>query len=127
MPIYALAGGAGAGEEDILSCCGICPILPLFILSVLLGAVRNSMWAAVLALVLSGFPFVILLILSTNYKSSEDGDVVSDQETGWKALAYFGVMATVAALTFLLVAGRRLQRMRSVPSANQKSEGAGGD
>ena len=125
VQIYAMAGGAGLDDAGVLTCCGICPILPLFILAVLFGATRNSLWAASLALLISGVPFTFLVIVTANYEPSEDWEVVSDQDGGWAAIAFYAVMTSIAALTFVLVVGRRLQRLRNAPSANQKSEEIG--
>ena len=111
--LFAIAGGAGPGDEEVLSCCGVCPILPLVFLLAGLAVFRNSIWAGCLALLMAGLPYVVLRSMVTGYEPSTDGDVVADQAAGRKAVGLYAVMSAVAGLSVVWVVARRLAWRRS--------------
>src|SRR5688572_24730821 len=108
MRIFAIAGGAGPGDEDVLSCCGIFPLLPLVLLLAGLAVYRNSILAACSALLLAGLPYLLLLWMVAGYEPSTDGDVMADQAVGQGAVGWYSVMTAVAALSMIWVTGTRL-------------------
>jgi hypothetical protein len=110
VQLFAIAGGAGPGDEDVLSCCGMFPILPLVVLLAGLAMFRDSVWAACLALLLAGLPYVLLLRMVAGYEPSTDGDVVADQAAGRQAVGFYAAMTAVAGLSAFWVVGRKLLR-----------------
>jgi hypothetical protein len=106
--LFAIAGGAGPGEEDVLSCCGMFPILPLVVFLAGLAVYRNAIWPAGAALLLAGVPYLILRQMVAGYQPSDDGDVVADQAVGRKAVGFYMWLLGVAALSVLWVSVRRL-------------------
>jgi len=94
--------------EDALYCCGMCPILPLVVLLVITALMRNSILAAVSALMISGLPYVILQIMVALYEPSADGEVTADQFTGRSAVGFYDWIVAVAGLSFVLVIVKRV-------------------
>jgi hypothetical protein len=89
--------------EDVLYCCGMCPILPLVVLLVIVALIRNSLWAASLALLTSGLPYVILLCMVALYEPPTDGEVEANQFTGQSAVGFYEWIVAVAGLSLLWV------------------------
>jgi hypothetical protein len=101
MHMFANVGGTPLGGEDICFCCGIFPILPLVVFLIYVALTRSKLWAACLALFISGVPYFMLLSLICDYKPSEDGDIMSDQATGRRAFEFYGRLATAAGLSLI--------------------------
>jgi hypothetical protein len=101
---------ASMGGEDILYCCGMCPILPLVVLLVIVALIRNSLLAAWLALLIAGLPYIILQIAVALYEPSTDGEVTADQFTGRSALGFYDWIVAAAGLSFLWVIVMRILR-----------------
>ena len=110
MPLLAIAGGAGLGDEDVLSCCGVTVVLPLLAFLAGRAVYRGSSWSACGALLLAGLPYVLLRAMVAGYQPSDDADVREDQAAGRQALGLYAWLVAVAALSILWVAGRRLVR-----------------
>ena len=107
MQLFSIAGGAGPGDEDVLSCCGWFPILPLVLLLAGLAVYRNSIWVALGALLLAGLPYLILWQMVASYQPSDDGDVVADQAVGRRAVGFYASLVGVAGVSVLGVTVRR--------------------
>jgi hypothetical protein len=56
LQLFAIAGGASFGGEDLFFLCGMCPILPLVILLAIVGLIRNYLSLTILAVLLVGLP-----------------------------------------------------------------------
>ena len=108
MQLFAIAGGAGPGDEALLLCCGFFPILPLVVLLSAVALYRTSVWFACLALLLTGLPYVVLLLMVAGYKPSDDGDVLSDQATGRRAVGFYAMLAAFEGLCVVWVVVMRL-------------------
>jgi hypothetical protein len=116
MERYLMIFAALTGE-DILYCCGIFPILPLIVLLVIVALIRNSLWAASLALLIAGLPYVILLCMVALYDAPTDGEIEANQFTGRSAVGFYDWVVAVAGLSFLLVGVMWIVR-RKPPSGN---------
>ncbi len=126
MQLLAIAGGAGPGGEDLLLCCGMCPVLPLVVVLAGLAAVRDYPWAAVAALLLASLPYLLLRAVVAGYQASDDGDVRADQESGRGALAFYGWLLAAAGAAAAWVAVRRLVRSRRARHAGPFAAADGG-
>jgi hypothetical protein len=106
--LIALAGGAGPGDEDVLGCCGMCPVLPLAILLAGWAVYRKIAWPACLALLLSGLPYLYLHSKVAGYQPSDDWEIMGEQATGRKFVWFYGLVAGAAGLALLCVYCRKL-------------------
>jgi hypothetical protein len=102
--------------EDALYCCGMCPILPLVVLLAIVAVFRNSLWAAFLALLISGLPYVILQFIVALYEPSVDGEVEANQFTGRSAVGFYDWIVAIAGLSFLWVGAMRIIRRKRSPT-----------
>ena len=107
MQLLAIAGGAGPDGASMLFCCGVFPILPLVIVLAGRAVVRNSVWSACVALLLTGLPYLVLREVVAGYQPSDDRDVVSDQEGGRQTVAFYAWLTVVAGASAVWTAGRR--------------------
>ena len=103
---------AAMTEEDVLYCCGMCPILPLVILFAVFALIRNSLWSASFALLIAGLPYVILLGLVAVYDPPIDEEVAANQFTGRSAVGFYDWIVAAAGLSFLVVGTRRMVRRK---------------
>jgi hypothetical protein len=103
---------AAITEEDVLYCCGMCPILPLVVLLVLVALIRNSLWSASLALLIAGLPYVILHCMVALYEPPTDGEVEAEQFTGRSAVGFYDWIVAAAGLSLLWVGAVRLIRRK---------------
>ena len=128
MTLFAIAGGP-AGGADLLECFGAFPILPLVLLLAVLAAYRNSIWLAGCALLLAGFPYLLLRQGVGEYRPSDDAEVRLDQEAGRHALAFYTWLIGIAGLGIAAVAVRRvkgrLSSAASPPSGQAPSSSRG--
>lgn len=108
MSLLAIAGGAGPGGEEILSCCGMFVFLPLVMLMAVYGVVRNTFWPALAALLLAAPPYLFMRVVVAAYQPSNDGDVRADQDTGRSAAELYGWLVGVAGLSVAWITARRL-------------------
>lgn len=126
MLMFAIAGGAGPGDEDVLWCCGMCPLLPLVVFLAGYAVYRNSLWLACLSLLLTSAPYLLLRQMVEGYQPSTDGDVTADQNLGRQAVGLYTCLMGVAGLSLGWVVGRRvLSRITAGKSEGQGDQGAG--
>jgi hypothetical protein len=112
MQLLAIAGGAGPGDEDVLSCCGMFIVLPLVLFLAGRAVFRDSAWSACCALLLAALPYLLLRVMVAGYQPSDDGDVRADQATGREALGLYLWLVAVAGLSVVWAVSRQLLRTR---------------
>jgi hypothetical protein len=116
MELFAIAGGAPPSGEVLLNGCGVICLLPFFLFLVGWAVARNAVWAALLALVLVGLPYLMLWNAVAGYQPSDDGDVMSDQAAGREALTKFTILVVIAAAAVVWSAIGWIRRWRNPPA-----------
>lgn len=115
MHLLAIAGGAGPGDEDVLGCCFMFPLLPLVVFLAGLAAYRNAVWPAILALALGGLPYFVLRGMVAAYQPSDDWEVMDEQATGRKLVGSYLWLVAVSVVSLTYVVCRRLVSWRAQP------------
>jgi hypothetical protein len=108
MQLFAIAGGAGPGDEDVLVCCFVFPLLPLVAFLACLAAYRNAALPAVVGVVLAGLPYLALRSMVAGYRPSDDWEVMDEQATGRKQVGWYALLVLVAGASLVYVGIRRL-------------------